>query len=113
MINMPTYEFLCQVEECKHEWEDVLSIVAPDPEECPKCHAKGQVLRLISGGSGKGSVELYGQDLLDKCKDDARKLKQDAAKSEKVYSNLLGEDKYQAMQVRLDNQKKDGRVKRR
>lgn len=101
---MPTYEFQCQ--ECKHEWEDFLSIKAPDPEECPSCKAKGKTLRLISGGSGKGTVELYGQELVDKLKGDAQKLKQEAAKDEKVYANLLGEDKYQNLQTKMDQQKR-------
>lgn len=102
---MPTYEFRCQNAECKHEWEDYLSIVAPDPEECPTCKAK-QVLRLCSLGS-KGVVELTGDALTDKIKQDVKVLKADAAKNEKVYANMLGEDKYQALQVRLDNQKKN------
>lgn len=108
---MPTYEFQCQ--ECKHEWEDFMSIKAPDPEECPSCKVKGKTLRLISGGSGKGTVELTGQELADKLKDDTRKLKEEAHKSEKVYANLLGDDKYHALQTRLDNQKKEGKVRRR
>jgi len=108
---MPTYEFQCK--ECKHEWEDFMSIKAPDPEECPSCKVKGQTLRLISGGSGKGTVELYGQDLIDKLKGDAKKIQADAAQKEKVYANLLGDDKYHALQTRLDNQKKEGKVRRR
>jgi putative FmdB family regulatory protein len=111
---MPTYEFQCK--ECKHEWEDFMSIKAPDPEECPSCKVKGQVLRLISGGSGRGTVELYGHELVDKLKGDAQKLKQDAAKNEKVYANLLGDDHYQALQTRIDTQKKErkeGKVRRR
>jgi putative FmdB family regulatory protein len=107
---MPTYEFKCKAVvdevECGHEWEEYLSIKAPDPDECPKCHAKGKVLHLISGGSGKGTVELYGQDLVDKIKSDAKKLKADAAKDEKVYANLLGEDRYQQLQTRMDKQKR-------
>lgn len=110
---MPTYEFKCQAEvdgkECAHEWEEFLSIKAPNPEECPQCKAKGKVQRLISGGSGKGVVELTGQDLVDKVKSDIRELKGDAAKKEKVYANLLGEDKYQQMQTRMDQQKRDRR----
>jgi putative FmdB family regulatory protein len=101
---MPTYEFQCQ--DCKHEWEDFLSIKAPDPEECPGCHTKGKTLRLISGGSGKGVVELTGQDLVDKIKSDAKKIKQDAAKDEKVYANLLGDDKYHSLQTKMDQQKR-------
>lgn len=102
---MPTYEFQCQ--ECKHEWEDFLSIKAPNPEECPTCKAK-QILRLCSMGS-KGVVELTGQDLVDKLKADAEGIKKDAAQKEKVYANLLGEDKYQALQTRIDQQKREKR----
>jgi putative FmdB family regulatory protein len=102
---MPTYEFQCQ--ECKHEWEDYMSITAPDPEACPKCqHTKP--LRLCSLGS-KGVVELTGQDLVDKLKSDAQGLKKDAAAKEKVYANLLGEDKYHALQTRMDRQKSSRR----
>ena len=107
---MPTYEFKCQAEiddkECGHEWEEYLSIKAPDPEECPKCHAKGKVLRLVSGGSGRGTVELYGQDLVDKIKSDAKKIKSNAAKDEKVYANLLGEERYQQLQTKMDQRKR-------
>jgi putative FmdB family regulatory protein len=102
---MPTYEFQCQ--ECKHEWEDFMPITAPDPSECPECH-KPDVLRLCSMG-GKGVVELTGHDLMEKLKSDALQLKKDAAKSEKVYANLLGEDKMQSLQQRIDRQKQGGR----
>ncbi len=112
---MPTYEFKCQAEtetegqECGHEWEEFLSIKAPDPEECPKCHAKGKVLRLISGGSGRGKVELYGQELVDSIKADAQKTKQEAAKDEKVYANLLGDDRYHQLQTKMDQRKRERR----
>lgn len=110
---MPTYEFKCQSkveeQECGHEWEEFLSIKAPDPEECPKCKAKGHVLRLISGGSGRGTVELYGQELVDKIKADANKVKAQAAKDEKIYANLLGEDRYQNLQTQMDKRKRDRR----
>lgn len=111
---MPTYEFKCQAvlegdKPCDHEWEEFLSIKAPDPEECPKCKTKGKVLRLISGGSGRGTVELTGQDLVDKVKGDIRALKQDAAQKEKVYANLLGESKYHDLQTKMDRQKRERR----
>lgn len=110
---MPTYEFKCQAEvdgkECAHEWEEVLSIKSPNPEECPQCKTKGKILRLISGGSGKGIVELTGQDLVDKTKDDIKKLKGDMNKSANTYANLLGEDKYHALQTKIDRQKRDRR----
>lgn len=103
---MPTYEFLHSLEECKHEWEIELSIKAPDPYNCPKCGCEGNITRLVSGGSGRGIVELTGDALIDKCKADARQIKKDAAKNEQVYANLLGHDKYQALQTKMDRQKR-------
>lgn len=102
---MPTYEHQCET--CKHEWEDYYSITADPPKVCPKCEA-ATVKRLCSMG-GKGVVELTGQDLVDKLKKDAEGIKKDAAQKEKVYANLLGEDKYQALQTRIDQQKREKR----
>lgn len=99
---MPTYEFEC--EECKHEWEVYQSMSAPNPDECPSCKVMGKTKKLISLGS-KGVVELYGHELVDKLKGDAQKLKQEAAKDERVYANLLGEEKYQSLQTKMDQQK--------
>lgn len=99
---MPTYQHLC--ESCQHEFEEIYSMTADPPKTCPKC-GKDTVKRLISL-SGKGVVELYGQDLVDKVKGDAQKLKQEMRKSEKVYSNLLGDDKYNNLQKRIDRQKR-------
>lgn len=97
---MPSYEHQCQNPECNHEWEDEYSIKDNPPEVCPKCNEK-TVKRLISLG-GKGVVELYGQDLVDKCKADAKKISKEASGSEKLYSNLLGETKYNELQTKID-----------
>ena len=102
---MPDYEHRCDT--CQHEWEATYSIKADPPKVCPSCSAE-TVTRLISLG-GKGVVELTGQDLVDKCKADGQKLKKDAHAKEKVYANLLGEQKYQDLQVRLDKQKRERR----
>src|SRR5574338_82284 len=102
---MPTYEHRCDT--CKHEWEDSYSIKADPPKECPQCKAE-TVTRLISG-TAKGVVELYGQDLVDKIKSDAQKEKAKAAKDEKVYANLLGEDRYQSLQTQMDKRKRERR----
>lgn len=99
---MPTYEHRCDT--CKHEWEDSYSIKAEPPKQCPKCQAE-TVTRLISLG-GKGVVELTGQELVDKLKSDANKIKAEAAKDEKVYANLLGEEKYQNLQTQMDRRKR-------
>lgn len=101
---MPTYEFCCQLDDCKHEWEEWLNMTAPNPEVCPKC-GKNTVKKLISLG-GKGIVELTGQELTDKLKSDGRQLQRDAAKNEKLYANLLGESKYQELQTKMDRQKR-------
>jgi putative FmdB family regulatory protein len=101
---MPEYEHQCTNEDCKHEWEDFYSIHAEPPTECPKCHQQ-TAKRVISLG-GKGVVELTGQELIDKVKADAQQLKKDAAKSDKIYANLLGEAKYHDMQTRMDRRKR-------
>ena len=102
---MPDYEHRCDT--CKHEWEETYSIKLDPPKACPTCKAE-TVTRLISLG-GKGIVELTGQELVDKCKAYAQVLKKDMAAKEKVYANLLGEDKYQSLQNRIDKQKRDRR----
>lgn len=101
---MPTYEYECPNHGIFEEYHSI-SIKL---EYCPQCKEavkEQEIKRLISLGS-KGVVELTGQDLVDKCKADAQVLKKDAAAKEKVYANLLGEQKYQDLQVRLDKQKR-------
>jgi len=95
---MPFYEHICET--CQHEWEEEYSIKDDPPEFCPKCQAK-TVKRLISLG-GKGVVELYGQDLVDKCKADAQQMKKDIAKDANKYANFLGETKYHELQTKMD-----------
>jgi putative FmdB family regulatory protein len=97
---MPTYEYECPTH---GEFEEIHSIKIK-LEHCPQCKEEGKeqtVKRLISLG-GKGVVELSGQELINKLKGDAKQLQKDAAKSEKIYSNLLGESKYNDLQTRLD-----------
>lgn len=99
---MPSYEHICNT--CKHEWEDFYSIKADPPKNCPKCSAE-TVTRLISLG-GKGIVELTGQELVDKCKADAKQIMKEASKNANKYASLLGEDKYHQLQTKMDRQKK-------
>lgn len=97
---MPTYEYECPTH---GEFEETHSIHTK-LEHCPQCKEAGTeqtVKRLISLG-GKGVVELSGQELINKIKGDVTQLKKDAAKSDKVYANLLGESKYHDLQTRLD-----------
>jgi len=99
---MPTYEHMCQ--SCSHEWEDEYSIKAEPPQFCPKCNAKA-VKRLISLG-GKGVVELNGNELVEKLKEDTKQLKRDAASNANVYANLVGESVYHELQTKLDRRKR-------
>jgi putative FmdB family regulatory protein len=100
---MPTYEYFCEVH---GEFEEEHSITIK-LTHCSKCKEEGreqEIKRLISLG-GKGIVELSGQDLVNQVKSDAKKLQRDAAKSEKIYSNLLGEAKYENLQKQIDRRK--------
>lgn len=90
---MPTYEHGCK--SCKHEWEEIYSMREPTPTVCPECKAEGQVVRFISGGSGKGIVEITGHELKDKLKKEGQELKRAALKDENLMANLVGETRYQ------------------
>lgn len=106
---MPTYEHKCLDEKCNFEWEDMYSIKKDPPTTCPKCKQE-TAKRVISLG-GKGIVELVGQELVDKCKSDAKQLQKDASKDDKIYANLLGESRYQQIQTKMDQQKRIRRSK--
>lgn len=102
---MPTYDYNCPNCGIFEEYHSISIKLS----HCPTCEKNGitsEVNRLISGGSGKGIVELTGDDLVKKIKSDANQLNKDAQKSEKTYANLLGEDKYQSLQTRMDKQRR-------
>jgi putative FmdB family regulatory protein len=103
---MPTYLYLCDV--LNEEFEEFHSM-SEILEECPKCKEKNlpnhKPKRLINCVS-KGVVELYGQDLIDKCKSDAKQIQKEAHKDEKKYSNLIGEANYQKLQQKMDQKKR-------
>jgi hypothetical protein len=102
-----TYEFLHQTPECNHEWTEELSIKAPDPEECPKCKAKGNITRLISGGNGRGLVVLEGQEYIDKVKGDAQKFAKEVYSNESTYANVIGEKNYHNIQSSMDKTRRN------
>ena len=82
---MPTYLYKCPTH---GEFEEVHSIKIK-LEFCPKCKEENKndikIERLINSMS-IGVVELVGQELVDKCKADAKMLQKDASKSYKIYS---------------------------
>lgn len=101
---MPTYLHICQNTQCNNEWEDFYGITKDPPKECPACHQ--ETAKRVICGTTKGVVELYGNELVEKCNDDAKKIKKEATKNEYVYADLLGETNYQNLQVKMDQQKR-------
>lgn len=97
---MPTYEHICEA--CNYEWEDFYSIKAEIPKECPECKKEGQVKRLISGGSGRGIVELTGNELKEHLTAEGNKLKQEYKTNEKARANMEGEASYHKRQLAID-----------
>jgi len=91
---MPSYEHICTNIECAFEWEEEYSIKEDPPKICPQCKQE-TAKRLISGGSGRGIVELYGQELKDKLRADGQALKRKVKTSEKLLANVVGEAKYE------------------
>lgn len=105
---MPTYLYECPNHGEFEEYHSMSKML----QVCPKCQEEGkepQQLKQLINCMSKGVVELQGQELVDKLKGDAQKIKQEAAKNENVYANLLGDDKYQALQTRMDRQKRGRR----
>ena len=107
---MPTYLYKCDQENCVGEFEEYHSIVIK-LEECPHCLAAGRgnqpIERLIhGGGSGRGIVELTGRDYIDSVQKDAQRIKKEVYSNENSYANVLGTDKYQALQQKIDKQRR-------
>lgn len=100
-----TYEHICKDKDCAYEWEDEYSIKDDPPTTCPKCK-KETAQRLVSGGSGRGVVELYGEDLVNKVREDAKKFKKEVYSSEKTYANVIGESNYQKLQSSMDKNRR-------
>jgi len=101
---MPTYSHQCTNEECNHEWDAEYSIKADPPKVCPKC-GKETAKRIIAMAT-PGKVELYGTELYNKLVEDGQKMKKDAHRSEKIYANMIGEDRYQSIQTQMDKKRR-------
>ena len=79
---MPTYLYECPTHGEFEEYHSMSQML----EVCPKCQEAGvepQKLKQLINCLSKGVVELYGQELVDKCKADGKKIAKDAAQSEK------------------------------
>jgi len=93
---MPTYEYKClnpDKEKNHGEFEEFHSIKA-EINFCPHCEKEGTpgipVKKLISGGSGKGKVELGAQESKEKLKQDIASFKKEVYKNEKLMANIIG-----------------------
>jgi hypothetical protein len=75
------------------------------PTTCPQCHQE-TAKRLISGGSGKGTVEVYGQELKEKLVAEGAAYRKEVYASENKYANFIGEDRYQSIQSSMDRRPK-------
>lgn len=102
---MPTYLYECPVHGEFEEYHSISILL----EDCPKCKEEGkevQKIKKLINCNAKGVVQLTGQDLADKVKADAAQLQRDANRDEKVYANLLGNDRYQQLQTQMDRRKR-------
>ncbi len=111
---MPSYDYECQqpVEDGGHGIFEEYHPARDEAKltECPFCRKEKDVevpvIRLISGGSGRGIVELTGRDLIDKTKADAEVFKRQVHQKENLYANVLGESKYQSLQQSMDKNRR-------
>ena len=105
---MPTYLYLCKVNNVEFEEVHSIKIVL---EECPICKEKNLEQHVpspqISGGSGRGIVELSTSEIIAKTKEDARKFQKEVYSNEKTYANFIGEAKYESIQQGLDRGKRN------
>lgn len=102
---MSTFLYSCEIFgefEREHSVHTILEI-------CPLCEEKQleahKPKRLINCTS-VGKVVLSGNDLTAKIKSDTQQLKRDMHKDERLYSNLVGNDKYEVLQTAIDKNKK-------
>ena len=108
--NMLTYEYICENAECLNEWEEEAEIVDPKQTTCPKC-LQETAKRLISGGSGKGIVELSGQELLSYVQDETQKMRVKCNQNESYLANMVGENRYQSNVTSYESQRSIRRSK--
>lgn len=90
--------FLHGCTECEYEWEDLFDHwTASVPDECPACHKKDCIKRLMSL-TARGVVPLSGKELVNNIRSAAttNQSRKEITKSENSLANFVGESKYQA-----------------
>jgi hypothetical protein len=105
---MPSYSYWCdRVNEEFEEFHSIMIVL----DKCLLCEKAGREQhcpkRLISGGSGRGIVELTGDELVKKTKEDAAKFKKEVYSNEYQYASVIGENRYQEIQKGLDRGKRN------
>lgn len=103
---MPTYLYECPVH---GEFEEEHSVKIK-LEKCTKCKSDKlkpiqKIKRLLYPSAGK--VTLSGQELIQKTKEDGKKLGEKALKDERLAANMMGEERYNKRQLELDSFKKE------
>jgi len=46
---MPIYQFICK--KCSHEFEEIAKVSDPLPDQCPECHAPGEIHKKITAAA--------------------------------------------------------------
>jgi putative FmdB family regulatory protein len=100
---MPIYDLECS--NCQYAFEDYFSTTEKPTTLCPKCNQ--ETVKIVINCMTKGVVVLTGQELVDKCVADGKKMAREASKDEKLYANLLGESKMHELQTRMDRKKRE------
>lgn len=97
---MPSYEYYCEIFD--KEFEEFHSITIK-LEDCPLCREAGiephAPKRLISGGSGRGIVELTGHELKAHITAEGEKIKREVYRDENKLSNIVGPSKFHQQEL--------------
>ena len=100
---MPTYEYFCGNSECIGEFEQYHSITIK-LETCPHCQEAGRgeqpIKRLVSGGMGRGIVQLTGKEYTDKIAADGIKMRNEIYSDSNKLANIVGEEKFHQNELR-------------
>jgi hypothetical protein len=103
---MPTYTYLCEPLDVEFEEFHSNAIVLETCPECEKANLPQHKPKRLICGTTRGVVQLEGQDLVDKMKEDVKQMKKEMHKDQYKYANLVGESHYQSLQQRIDKQKR-------
>ena len=81
-----------------------MSLFNPLPYSSPFALTKGEGGEEVRGYNQ--NISAIKKILSGKNRALTKQLKKDMGKSDKIYSNMLGEDRYESLQKRMDKQKR-------